>query len=769
MSTPVVHSELWEFVCLVWREGDVREVRIPRHNQFGHTASGYFSDPARLADAVTSWDGQAANVYITLNPVLRALLSRAAERIRSKAEHTTSDADVVERRWLMLDIDPVRPAGISSTDAELAAAHEVAERATSFLGAAGWPDPLVVMSGNGYQILYRVDLPNDAASLALVQTVLDVVAAHCDTAAVHIDRSVANAARLAALVGTRKVKGDALTDRPHRLVRLERTPSVLSAVPPSCLEDVARLAQPKDASLGGTQATPRTRLADLLAAIGIESRVQPPDSAGIVWYGLEHCPFHSDGRPYECGVGEAPDGRFTGKCFHPEGAGKGWQEFKAALGLVPRITQMEPSGSTPAGAWPDELDPVALYGLPGDIVRALEPYSEADPVALLMHTLVGAGAAVGPQCYALAGDARHPGRLFATLVGETSRGRKGSAQHPTERLLRLADSSFAASVEGLSSGEGLIWAVRDPIEKVGRGADRHPEIVVIDPGVADKRLLVVETEFSAPLRIAVRDGNTLIATLRRAWDGRELRTLTKVSPAVATGAHICLVGHITRDELLRCLDRTDLGNGFANRFLWPLVRRSKLLPDGEAVPQHVIEPLARRLAEVVRWAAEERVLRRDDEASEVWRSVYGALTAGRAGLLGSVLSRAEAQVLRLSVLYAVLDMSTHISAEHLLAALAVWKYAEVSAEIIFGDAVGDPVADAILAALRRQGELTRTDIGNLLGRHPDRRRVDVALNALLQGGLAVSEVNRDTGGRPQEIWRPLFSHISLSAQPGAVQ
>jgi hypothetical protein len=425
-------------------------------------------------------------------------------------------------------------------------------------------------------------------------------------------------------------------------------------------------------------------------------------------------------------------------------------------------------------SWPAPLDVEALHGLAGEIVAAIEPYSEADPVALLLHTLIGAGALLGQASHAMAGDAPHPPRLFGILVGETSHGRKGSAQRPIDRILRIADPSFAPArvVEGLSSGEGLIWAVHDSIERieqVGNGEDRHPVLSQVDPGVADKRLLVVESEFSSPLRVAQRNGNTLTAVIRRAWDDGDLRTLTKSPSAVATGAHVSIVGHITRAELFRCLDRTDLGNGFANRFLWVLVQRSKLLPDGEFVPDEVIRPLALRLARVAEWAAEGRLLRRDAEAAAVWNTVYGPLTEGRSGLLGSVTSRAEAQVLRLSVLYAILDMAPVMRPEHLLAALAVWRYADASAESIFGDAIGDPIADSILTAIRRQGELSRTDIVNLLGRHADKNRIDGALTSLLLSGLAEPVMNRETGGRPQEVWRPLFSHSSHISPPGNAQ
>src|SRR5690606_36461745 len=117
-------------------------------------------------------------------------------------------------------------------------------------------------------------------------------------------------------------------------------------------------------------------------------------------------------------------------------------------------------------------------------------------------------------------------------------------------------------VHGLSSGEGLIWAVRDPIiqrqavKEKGRVVDY--EEVEVDPGVEDKRLLVVEGEFATALRVLGREGNILSAVVRNAWDTGDLRTLTKNSPAKATGAHTSIIGPVTRDELLRNLDSTRL-------------------------------------------------------------------------------------------------------------------------------------------------------------------------------------------------------------------
>jgi hypothetical protein len=313
-------------------------------------------------------------------------------------------------------------------------------------------------------------------------------------------------------------------------------------------------------------------------------------------------------------------------------------------------------------------------------------------------------------------------------------------------------------VSGLSSGEGLIWEVRDPIEKQEplkeKGRVVGYNTVVADQGVSDKRLLVAESEFASVLRIVGRDGNTLSGIIRQAWDTGMLRTLVKNSPARATDAHISIIGHVTKAELLRYLDRTDLVNGFANRFLWVCVRRARVLPFGGRLASVDFAPFIRQLKEAVDFARKlgETAVSWDPEARMLWHEVYEDLSEGRPGLLGAVLSRAEAQVLRLALIYALLDQSHEIRRVHLEAALGLWRYCEASARYIFGDAVGDPVADEILTALRaRAGGLTRSEIRDLFGRHRKSDEIGRALGVLLEHGLARFEPE-DTGGRPAERW-----------------
>lgn len=407
--------------------------------------------------------------------------------------------------------------------------------------------------------------------------------------------------------------------------------------------------------------------------------------------------------------------------------------------------------------WPEPLTDAAYHGLAGEFVRLVSPHSEADPIALLAQFLIAFGSIVGRSCHFIAEAAMHFTNLFAVLVGDSSKSRKGSSWSHVRSLYRAIDDTWPTS-SGLSSGEGLIWAVRDPIVKQEPVKEKHRvvryELVEMDPGIDDKRLLVFQPEFASTLHAMERDGNTLSALVRQAWDDGDLNVMTKNTPARATAAHISMIGHITRAELLRYLDRTEMGNGFANRILWLCVRRSKLLPEGGEIDRVDLDPLLRVLREAVafvRRRGEARV-RRDDAARAFWHDIYGELSEGRPGMLGAITSRAEAQVMRLALVYALLDRSEVIQRVHLEAALALWTYADASAAFIFGDSLGDPVADELLRALRSHpAGMTRVDITNLFARHRDRGQLESALAALAERGLAYF-VREKTAGRPAERW-----------------
>jgi Protein of unknown function (DUF3987) len=395
------------------------------------------------------------------------------------------------------------------------------------------------------------------------------------------------------------------------------------------------------------------------------------------------------------------------------------------------------------------LDPAAFYGIAGDIVRTIEPQTEADPAALLLQLIVMAGSIIGRGPHYQVEADEHHANIFAVIVGETSKGRKGTAESRVRSVFQLVSDTWAQEriQTGLSSGEGLIWHVRDQTAHEEEDGKR----VIDDHGIADKRLMVVEPEFASTLRVMERDGNTLSPVIRQSWDRGNLRTMTKHSPAVATEAHISIIGHITSEELRRYLTRTESGNGFANRFLFACARRSKVLPEGG---QDVdLSSFARQLAQNIGTVRQFGRVLFNDEARMIWHGVYPKLSEGKPGLIGAVTSRAEAQTVRLALIYALMDASEHIRAEHLKAALAVWGYCEASARYVFGDQIGDPVADNLLQAIRDAGAqgITRTDAHQLFGRHRSKERLAAAFDVLVRLER-VQPQERKTEGRSATVY-----------------
>lgn len=397
--------------------------------------------------------------------------------------------------------------------------------------------------------------------------------------------------------------------------------------------------------------------------------------------------------------------------------------------------------------WP-VLDEAAYYGLAGDIVRTIEPHTEGDPVAVLVQFLVMVGNVLHRTAYYPIEADAHRTNLYAGIVGKTTRGRKGTAAGYPRRLLCTVDEQWRRPTGGLSSGEGVIWNVRDAIGEEGKKG--------YDPGVDDKRLCILQTEFAGALKKMGQEGNILSQVLRDAWDHGTLGSLTSGrihSPVKATDAHISVIAHITLAELQRLLSETEAASGFANRFLWVCAQRSKLLPDGGGYPEQALRPLITRLRQTLAKAHQIGRMQRNASARALWHHLYPTLTQERPGLLGAITARAEAHVLRLSMLYALLDATDTITPAHSKAAYALWQYCDDSARYIFGAVLGDPVADELVRMIRLAGRagMTRTEMSDALGRNVKSSVIAQAL-ARLQRERLVIVAREETAGRPREIW-----------------
>ena len=253
------------------------------------------------------------------------------------------------------------------------------------------------------------------------------------------------------------------------------------------------------------------------------------------------------------------------------------------------------------------------------------------------------------------------------------------------------------------------------------------------------------------MRVIAREGNTLSAILRLAWDSGNIQTLTKNSPAKATGAHISILAHITPGELLRYLSGTETSNGFANRFLWLCSKRSKFLPRGGNLLDADLAPIIEKIKKAVTYATYTEEISRSKETWTLWEKVYPVLTAEKPGLFGTLTSRGDAYVTRLSCICALLDQSDVIQPVHLAAALAIWDYCEASVKYIFQNRTGDQVANKIFKALSDKGKMTRTEIRDLFDRHQSTERISIALD-LLEENFMAKRVTTATDGRSIETW-----------------
>lgn len=408
----------------------------------------------------------------------------------------------------------------------------------------------------------------------------------------------------------------------------------------------------------------------------------------------------------------------------------------------------------PAG-WLAPPGPEVWWGMAGAIAETVAPHTEADPVAVLAQLLVGAGAVVGRGAWLGVEATRHHPNEFVVLVGESAKARKGSSWDHVARTLARADPTFAARVRtGLSTGEGLIWAARDPDGT--------------DPGVPDARLLVVEPEFVTVLKATGRDVNTLSPVLRAAWDGRPLALLTRTAPARATAAHISVVGHITAAELAHHTSAIEAANGFLNRFCFIACRRHRLLPEGGDPDPLAGTGMEARLGRHLAEARRAGQLRLDIAARLEWCDAYARLAEqADEGLVGSLCARAEAHVLRLAMLYALVDGDTTIRVAHLRSALGLWDYAARSVAWASSAAATDPVGEQIHAALAASADgLTRTQVRDLFARNLPGARIDQALATLGRTGRAQRR-RLTTAGRPAEVWTAVAPGQLPPTEPGS--
>jgi len=372
-----------------------------------------------------------------------------------------------------------------------------------------------------------------------------------------------------------------------------------------------------------------------------------------------------------------------------------------------------------------KLEDSALHGPAGEIIRRLAPHTEADPAAMYAQLLTGLGSLIGPGAWFVADGARHHVNLFTVIAGRTAKARKGTSWARVRNVLHeLDDLWFTTRVKsGVVSGEGIVEAFREDEQ-------------------GEKRLLLMEGEFGQVLQSMKREGSTVSVLLRNAWDGSRIAVMRRKDPFEVDGAHISMIGHITLPELHRLLASVDISNGLANRCLWVFADRKQLLPLGSSHPD-LDEPLE-QIHAAIQKAGTRGQVKLDASAEDLWCRVYGELSEEPQGTLGEVISRGEAQVMRVALLLALLDRAATIECRHLEAAMAFWRYCAASAAVIFAGQISHPKSRKILEALQAGGSLSMAQIYKLFGNRAAKSDIEQAL-AELAGKIHIHKAGGQGG------------------------
>lgn len=311
---------------IIHEPGEVFEVRIPK-TRFG-TISGYFDDTTLAAALIAKENGKHQAIYATVNPIQPALIARNSNKLEYGSTTTSTDAEILKRRWFLIDLDPRRPTGISSTEGELQRAEAMSTMIIEWLASIGWPEPMIAMSGNGVHLMYRTDDPNDDAARTDYECSLKMLSSIFSDDHVAVDTTAFNAARVWKIYGTVSAKGSSTDDRPHRVARIIKIPKQFEIV---SRDKISALAAPiRDAKTDEFKDMSGEYISDMVKwladrGITVVSGPRPMfGSEGQKWE-ISRCPFNGNhNKPVVGSVGNRP----VFRCLHNSCQQYRWKEFR---------------------------------------------------------------------------------------------------------------------------------------------------------------------------------------------------------------------------------------------------------------------------------------------------------------------------------------------------------------------------------------------------------------------------------------------------------
>jgi hypothetical protein len=467
-------------LAAIFDPGDVVELRAINKRGRKRIDAGYFDGEHRdaLVREARRLNAAGSAVYVTLNPVTPHLLARYNNRVQESAAQTTTDSDIVRRKFLLLDFDPKRPADTSASDEQVEAAKAVARACYIYLRDRGWPEPISAMSGNGVHLLYRIELPNETASELLVKGVLAALGDAFDTAEVKVDRGVYNAARIGKLYGTVANKGDNTPAAPWRLSQLVNVPDDLGVVTVDQLSALLPAAEHESGAQNHKSHRSQFDLDAFLARLGIEYKAEPHN--GGTKFLLEHCPFNPEHGFGEAAVFQSADGTPGFHCFHNACVRNKWRELRE---LVDGSARRHDHGHAGRPPWPDpnvieaELLPVPAFDpevlLPDPLRDWIVDQADRMPCApdyLAAAAIVALGSIIGTRCAARpksSDDWMVVPNLWGGVVATPSAKKSpaiGAALKPLDSLVAQAVEAHKVAMSKFESQKQIRDAQRQGIE-----------------------------------------------------------------------------------------------------------------------------------------------------------------------------------------------------------------------------------------------------------------------------------------------------------------
>ncbi len=726
---------------------------------------GFFDDQEKLVSAAKSLYGS-RQICVSLNPRKVELLHKYPRNEMVASAEGAKEKDVARLAWVFIDVDCEKDvSGVSASDEELIEARDVADRIAKFFRDFDEIGFMLGSSGNGFHILVPINEVANEDSSQKIKSFLSWLNLTFGTKTVSVDQSTHNNGRLIKLYGTTSLKGQNTRVRPWRTAEIIEIHGKLDPIPffEIFAEEIEIGSQ-----VNGSGAVPKNTESEslrqnlVIEAFRKRELYVRPKGRGIH---LVRCPWSSE---HTSGAGgdsstvliTGENGSVGFKCHHNHCSERSIRDvevlFDEHFGRLSRSESLLIEGATPIEKYnkpePKPMDQAAFSGLAGSVVNLFAPETEADAQAILLQFLVAFGNLIGSAPHIKMESAKHHTNIFTIIVGETAKARKGTSWNHVKRLLSEVDKNWVDQkiTSGLASGEGLINFIRDK-----RTSFQDEKEVVLDHGVEDKRCLALAGEFVSVLKLSRREGNILSPVLRNAWDSNTLQSTTKISPVIASDPHVSLIGHITIDELKKSLLQVELLNGLGNRFLFVYSKRSKKLPFGGYVDEAALEVLISECRDAVEFANSQQEVLFSESARTLWTGIYPLLSESKPGLFGAAVARAEPQVLRLALIYSMLDKSAQIKSSHLISAIAVWEYCEKSAYYIFGDTSEDSNLEELYELIVSNSEgVTKTDIRNLFNRNKSKTFVDQLLARLVKTNRIRRE-QRSTRGRPIEVWLPI--------------